>query len=103
MTLEARHVHCVGIGGIGTSGIARMLLARGSQVSGSDLRGGHLLEALRGLGAQVTVGHAPENIPSQTDLVVISAAIKPDNLVGLPSNPPPPWLTFPGRFLVPLV
>ncbi len=80
MTLEARHIHLIGIGGIGTSGIARMLLARGRQVSGSDLQDSHLLRELDGLGAAVTVGHAARNIPSQTDLVVVSAAIKPDNV-----------------------
>jgi len=79
MTLQARHVHLIGIGGIGTSGIARMLLGRGRQVSGSDLRDSPLLEELRGLGARVTVGHAPRNLPSETDLVVISAAIRADN------------------------
>ena len=80
MILEARHVHFVGIGGIGTSGIARMLLARGRRVSGSDLRPSPLLEELAGLGARVTLGHRPENLPPETDLMVISAAVRPDNV-----------------------
>lgn len=80
MILRARHVHFVGIGGIGTSGIARMLLARGRAVSGSDLRPSPLLEELARRGARVTLGHRPENLPPQTELVIASAAVKPDNV-----------------------
>lgn len=79
MILEARHVHFIGIGGIGTSGIARTLLARGRAVSGSDLSESSIVKELRALGAGVTIGHASTNLPPETDLVVISAAIEPDN------------------------
>jgi UDP-N-acetylmuramate--alanine ligase len=80
MKLSARHVHFVGIGGIGVSGLARLLLARGLTVSGSDLRDGTTADSLRRLGAQVIVGHAPGNIPPATDLVVASAAIPSENV-----------------------
>ncbi|HEV2878051.1 MAG TPA: UDP-N-acetylmuramate--L-alanine ligase [Candidatus Eremiobacteraceae bacterium] len=73
-----RHVHFVGIGGIGMSAIARVLLALGVGVSGSDLKLNGTLEKLRGLGATVTLGHASENIKG-ADAVVISSAIPLDN------------------------
>jgi UDP-N-acetylmuramate--alanine ligase len=73
-----RHVHFVGIGGIGMSAIARVLLALGVGVSGSDLKMTGTLEKLRGLGATVTLGHASENIRG-ADAVVISSAIPADN------------------------
>lgn len=73
-----RHVHFVGIGGIGMSAIARVLLALGVSVSGSDLKLNGTLEKLRGLGATVTLGHASENIKG-ADAVVISSAIPADN------------------------
>ena len=72
------HVHFVGIGGIGMSAIARVLLGLGITVSGSDLKMNGTLEKLRSLGATVTLGHASENIKG-ADAVVISSAIPPDN------------------------
>jgi len=78
MTRLHRHVHFVGIGGIGMSAIARVLLALGVGVSGSDLKMNGTLEKLRGLGANVTLGHASENIRG-CDAVVISSAIPADN------------------------
>ncbi|MDQ6766349.1 MAG: UDP-N-acetylmuramate--L-alanine ligase, partial [Candidatus Eremiobacteraeota bacterium] len=73
-----RHVHFVGIGGIGMSAIARVLLALGVSVSGSDLKMNGTLEKLRSLGATVTLGHASENVKG-ADAVVISSAIPVDN------------------------
>jgi UDP-N-acetylmuramate--alanine ligase len=75
---EPRHVHLVGIGGAGMSGIARILLQRGHQVSGSDLREGRALAELRALGADVHVGHVADNIGA-AHVVVISSAVPPDN------------------------
>ncbi|HEX3825810.1 MAG TPA: UDP-N-acetylmuramate--L-alanine ligase [Sporichthyaceae bacterium] len=71
-------VHFVGIGGAGMSGIARILLARGVSVSGSDLKDSTALAALRALGATVHVGHAAENL-GRADTVVVSSAIRPTN------------------------
>ena len=67
-----------GIGGAGMSGIARILLARGVQVSGSDRRDTPTLLALRALGARVEVGHDPAHL-GDADTVVVSTAIRADN------------------------
>lgn len=76
-------VHMVGIGGAGMSGIARILLARGSQVSGSDMKDSQSVFALRTAGAQIAVGHAAENLElsGQLPTVVVTsfAAIPKDN------------------------
>ncbi|HXP93072.1 MAG TPA: UDP-N-acetylmuramate--L-alanine ligase [Candidatus Binatia bacterium] len=72
------YVHFVGIGGSGMSALARILLARGARVSGSDVRATPLIERLRAEGARIAVGHRAENIGDAT-LVVASAAIAPDN------------------------
>ena len=73
-----RRVHLVGIGGAGMSGIARLLLARGIAVSGSDAKDSHALAALRALGAEVHVGHAAENIAGAST-VVVSTAVRESN------------------------
>ena len=75
---ELGRVHFTGIGGAGMSGIARIMLARGVKVSGSDAAAGDLLAALAALGADVHVGHAAENMAG-ADTVVVSSAIRPDN------------------------
>jgi hypothetical protein len=73
-----RHVHLVGIGGAGMSGLARILLTRGHRVSGSDLRDGRALEELRVLGADIAVGHRADNIGA-AEVVVTSSAVPADN------------------------
>ncbi len=75
---DERVVHLVGIGGAGMSGIARILLQRGRQVTGSDLRDGRALDELRALGADVTIGHDAANIAG-ADVVVTSTAVAADN------------------------
>ena len=76
-------LHLIGIGGIGMSGLARILLARGARVSGSDVKDSRELDSLRALGAVIFVGHHPEhlerNILGQIKLVVISSAIRSSN------------------------
>ena len=74
-------VHFAGIGGAGMSGIARIMLARGIGVSGSDARDSALLGELRELGASVHVGHAAGNLGrlGPGDTLVVSSAIRPDN------------------------
>jgi UDP-N-acetylmuramate--alanine ligase len=72
------HVHFVGIGGVGMSAIARVLLAMGVEISGSDLKTTNTLDRLRALGAVVHLGHASDNVKG-ADAVVISSAIPPDN------------------------
>jgi UDP-N-acetylmuramate--alanine ligase len=71
-------VHFIGIGGAGMSGIARILLARGVRVSGSDRRDTPTLLALRALGARVAVGHDAAHL-DDAETVVVSSAIRPDN------------------------
>jgi len=71
-------VHVVGIGGAGMSGIARILVARGVQVSGSDAKDSRRVQALRALGVDARVGHAAQNVEG-VDTVIASTAIKPDN------------------------
>ena len=73
-----RRVHFVGIGGIGMSALARLLLQRGHLVSGSDLSPGEQGRDLAGMGATVFTGHSAENV-DHADLVVISAAVRDDN------------------------
>ena len=73
-----RHTHLIGIGGIGMSGIARLLLRRGIKVSGSDLKQSIITEELKNLGAHVFIGHNPVNIKG-ADLIVYSSAIGEDN------------------------
>lgn len=71
-------VHFIGIGGAGMSGIARILLSRGLEVSGSDAKDSAGLVALRALGAQIWIGHAGDNV-SEADTVVVSSAIRESN------------------------
>lgn len=72
------HVHFVGIGGAGLSGIARIMLARGLTVSGSDGTDSPTLQALRDLGATVHLGHAAEQVHG-ADTLVVSTAVREDN------------------------
>jgi UDP-N-acetylmuramate--alanine ligase len=71
-------VHFIGIGGAGLSGIARIMLARGMTVSGSDARDSRSVGALRALGARVHVGHRAEQV-HDVDTVVVSTAVREDN------------------------
>lgn len=71
--MERQSWHFVGIGGIGMSAIARLLLARGNAVSGSDIRSTPLIDRLRDEGMVVTIGHDARNIPSGASVVVSSA------------------------------
>ena len=73
-----RHVHLVGMGGAGMSGLAEMLLQKGLRVSGSDQESSATLTRLQGLGAQTFVGHAAAHL-GDADLVVTSTAVGPDN------------------------
>ena len=73
------HVHFVGIGGIGMSGIAEVLLNMGYVVSGSDQAESETTRRLTRLGAAIAVGHAPQNVAPGTDVVVISSAVKMSN------------------------
>ena len=71
-------IHFVGIGGIGMSGIAEVLLNLGYKVSGSDLRASEITERLAGLGAEIGIGHSAVNLRN-VNVVVISSAVHDDN------------------------
>jgi UDP-N-acetylmuramate--alanine ligase len=75
---ELGRVHFVGIGGAGMSGIARIMLARGTKVSGSDSGASATLDELAALGARVHVGHAVGQV-GDADTVVVSSAIRDSN------------------------
>ncbi|MEE4608524.1 MAG: UDP-N-acetylmuramate--L-alanine ligase [Desulfobacteraceae bacterium] len=72
------HIHFVGIGGIGMSGIAELLLNLGYRVSGSDLRPSDITERLTRMGGMVFHGHRAEQV-AEANVVVTSSAVKPDN------------------------
>ena len=74
-----KHVHCVGIGGIGISAIARVLLERGYRVTGSDLHMSPVAEALVASGVGVTIGHKAANI-TDADAVLVSSAVPEQNV-----------------------
>jgi len=73
-----KKIHFVGIGGIGMSGIAELLLNQGYRVSGSDLRESDTTRRLAELGGEIVIGHQAENIV-ECDVVVTSTAVKVDN------------------------
>jgi len=75
-----RHIHFVGIGGIGMSGIAEVLLSLGEnfRVTGSDLKRSQITEHLEAMGGIVSEGHQSDNIAG-ADVVVTSSAVRDDN------------------------
>jgi UDP-N-acetylmuramate--alanine ligase len=72
------HVHFIGIGGSGMSGIARLLIQAGHKVTGSDVRESGNIEELRRLGAVVSIGHDASNL-GDADTVVVTSALWPTN------------------------
>ena len=78
MFAKIQRVHFVGIGGIGMSGIAEVLLNLGYKVSGSDLKATPVTHRLAGLGATIFDGHSSENVAG-AEVVVTSSAIAEDN------------------------
>ena len=77
-----RRAHLIGIGGAGMSGIARILLARGARVSGSDAKDSRAFLTLRAHGAQIAVGQIADNLDAfdgGPSAVVVSTAIKETN------------------------
>ena len=98
MRLPYKRIHIVGAGGAGMSAIAKVLVAQGHEVSGSDLRGGATLEGLADIGVAAFTGHHPE-VAVSADLVVASSAVPeydeelaPAHESGMP--------TWPGRHLL---
>ncbi len=75
---KIRNIHFVGIGGVGMSGIAEVLLNQGYRVQGSDIRTSDLVRRLMSLGAHVFLGHRAEQIQG-ADVVVVSSAVHEEN------------------------
>ena len=78
LPLDIGAIHFVGIGGIGMSGIAEVMINRGHSVQGSDLKEGPTVERLRTLGARIFIGQHAQNL-ERARVVVVSSAIKDDN------------------------
>src|SRR5450432_3099888 len=78
MFAKIQRIHFVGIGGIGMSGIAEVLLNLGYKISGSDLKRSSVTERLKSLGAVIFEGHGAENV-SGAEVVVTSSAINAGN------------------------
>jgi UDP-N-acetylmuramate--alanine ligase len=78
MFKKIQKIHFVGIGGVGMSGIAEVLLNQGYAVSGSDLKFSPVTDRLTRLGARIFEGHSPDHLEA-VDVVVISSAVKPTN------------------------
>ncbi len=78
MFRKIQHIHLVGIGGSGMSGIAEVLLTLGYKVSGSDLQSSEITKRLEELGGRLCVGHHEDNI-GEAQVVVISSAVAADN------------------------
>ncbi len=76
---RVKRFHFVGIGGIGMSGIARILLEMGYAVSGSDVKESRNTQLLREKGAKVYIGHSARNVDEDVQVVVFSSAVKEDN------------------------
>ena len=79
MFKKIQHIHFVGIGGIGMSGIAELLLNLGYQVSGSDLKPGPITQRLSALGGKIYAAHSAGNV-HDANVVVISSAVRQDNV-----------------------
>lgn len=78
MKHKVRHIHFVGIGGAGMSGIAEVLAHLGYTISGSDLAESATTRRLADLGMRIQIGHAPENVAG-ADVLVVSSAVREDN------------------------
>jgi UDP-N-acetylmuramate--alanine ligase len=77
--VAGKRFHFIGVGGVGMSGLAKLLLKNGAIVTGSDQMASGVLENLCQLGADIKIGHNTEKFGPQTHAVVISAAIEADN------------------------
>jgi len=76
---KLKHIHMIGIGGTGMSGIAEVLLNLGYDVSGTDINVNEATKRLARLGAKISIGHKAERVEG-ADVVVVSTAIKEDNV-----------------------
>ncbi len=75
---DYKNIHCIGIGGVGLSAIAEILLSRGYRVSGSDMKQSEITDRLEEHGVKIYIGHRAENV-EDAELIVYSAAIAEEN------------------------
>ena len=75
---QIKKAHCIGIGGIGLSAIAEILLSRGIMVTGSDMKESEITDNLIAKGAHIFLGHREKNVEG-ADVVIYSAAVGADN------------------------
>jgi UDP-N-acetylmuramate--alanine ligase len=81
---QINNIYCLGIGGIGVSGIARLFLAMGKSVSGSDLKESIITKDLEKIGAKISIGPNPTTLPEETDLLVYSQDVPEEEIAKLP-------------------
>jgi len=79
LSLAGKKFHFIGAGGIGMSGLAQLLMKNNASISGSDQTASSVIDRLCQMGADIKIGHSPDNLSRGTNAVVISAAIKQDN------------------------
>lgn len=77
---EAKKLHFIGIGGIGMSSLAQYMLSKNYKITGSDIGENASIGRLRELGIKISIGHSIENIEENVDAVIVSSAIKDDNI-----------------------
>lgn len=75
----AKHIHVIGIGGIGTSGLAQIFHEKGDEISGSDMSASEITHTLKRKGIKISIGHSASNIKKLHDLVIYSPAIPSTN------------------------
>jgi UDP-N-acetylmuramate-alanine ligase len=78
-SVAGKRFHFIGAGGIGMSGLAKLLIKHKAIVAGSDQTASGVVEKLCEMGADIKIGHNADNLNPETDAVVISAAVKEDN------------------------
>jgi len=76
---EAKRIHLIGIGGIGVSGLAKLLMSEGKKISGSDNNFSPIIKTLKEKGVKIFIPQKEENITEEIELVIFSQAILPDN------------------------
>lgn len=76
---KIKKIHFIGIGGIGVSSLARMMLLEGKKVSGSDITQSVVTNRIEKLGARIHIGHKEKNVPKGTDMIVYSPAVQGNN------------------------
>lgn len=76
---NVKRIHFIGIGGIGISSIARMMLLKKARVSGSDASDSEIIKELKRLGCKISIGHKKENITSDIELVIYTIAVPENN------------------------